>query len=139
MAEYATLWQNWKAYIKPFDNREYQPPALYRIERRATGWFTHYTKPAGEVVADNHDLEFRITRVRRGGSVQIVQIKNAYNFVYDIGDIARLAKPGENAYEILKTEKRNDVSTMTIKFYEVVVDTTRRLPKLEEISEGARA
>lgn len=130
--------QNWKRLMRPNKDENYTPPRFYRIEQKSTGWFTQYPKrPDGERM-DTGDLEFRVTSVSAIGDTRQFMVDDTFFLRYNLSQVVAIAPKLANAYTIEDVSDRDErgLTTVTVQFYQADIDTSRRLPRPDEIKQN---
>lgn len=116
------------------------PRGFWHLVQIGDRFFTDYPKQGERM--DNHEPEFRVTEIKEvsAGPRQFRTTIGGHHgfFKYGIGEVRRIAPRGANAYTVgeVSIEWRGGNPThhvAPVTFYQVEVDTTRRLVRGEEI------
>jgi hypothetical protein len=131
------LARDWQRLMRPNEDALYVPPRLYHLARKASGWFTEYPKPPTGERMDSGDIEFRVRGVSHVGGQRQFKVDAMFFLRYNLSQVVALAPDGANAYEIVEVSRRDSdgLTTVTVQFYEVDVDTSQRLPRTNEIKQ----
>lgn len=131
------LRREWRRFASPNEDAAYIPPRLHLLEHTAGEWFTRYPKYSDGERMDESDVEFHVNSVRPLGDPQQFKTDDDFFLRYNLSQVIALAIPGANAYEItdLSTKDSAGFTTVTVQFYEAVVDISQRLPRVKEIKQ----
>lgn len=129
--------EHWKHFMQPVEEG-YVPITPYLLKSYGHGeWFACYPKkyPDDECM-DEGDVEFRVSSVKRVGVDSAFTTDESFFLRYKLAQVKALMPRGANAYKIvdISGKDRNGLTTVTVRFYEADVDTSRRLPRTDEIA-----
>lgn len=128
--------EHWEHFMQPVEEG-YVPVTPYLLEYASGEWFALYPKefPKGQCI-DDGDVEFHVRSVKRVGDDGRFTTDEMFFLRYKLAQVRALMPLGANAYEIVEiSEKdRNGLTIVTVRFYEADVDTSRRLPRTDEIA-----
>lgn len=135
---YFMIRDDWERFMRPVSH-EVDPITPYRIERLNGEWFTHYPKASPEEACmDSGDLQYRVRSVRPIGTGRF-DVKEMFFLRYPLSKVREIMPDGANAYEVVRVGSKggDGVTPVTVQFYEADVDTSRSLPRADEL-ESAR-
>jgi hypothetical protein len=130
--------QQWQRFMVPNNVGVYFPPRLYLLEKVGNEWFTRYAKPIDVSSMDSGDIEFRVRSITPVGEDGQFQVDEDFFLRYDIGQVLAIAPDGANAYEIVDytSPDSKGITTVTVRFFQAVVDISQRLPRFDEIKQN---
>ena len=85
---------------------------------------------------DDGDVEFHVRSLKRVGEDGSFTTDEMFFLRYKLAQVQALMPKEANAYEIVNIsgKDRNGLTTVTVRFYKADVDTSRRLPRTDEIA-----
>ena len=131
---YDMIRDDWERFMRPVSH-ETEPITPYRIERLNGKWFTRYPKASPEEACmDSGDLQYRVRSVRPVGTGRF-EVKEMFFLRYPISAVREIIPDGANAYEVVRIcPKAGDGTTpVIVQFYQADVDTSRSLPRADEL------
>lgn len=131
------LRRDWPRFMRPNNDEAYTPPQLFLVEQMNGEWFTYYPKPADKMSPDSADIEFHVRSVEEVGELGQFQVKEDFFLYYRLSQIIAIAPRGVNAYKIVDSSQKDSGghTTVTVRFYRADVDTSQRLPWVQEIKQ----
>ena len=132
------LRRRWQQLMQPADDTDYIPPRLYLLEESDGEWFTRYSKQSGHEQMDDSDVEFHVRTARMIDVQRQFTVDEDFFLRYDLARVIALAPAGVNAYIITEISSKDSLghTTVTVQFYKADVDTSQRLPRVEEIKQN---
>lgn len=130
------LHEHWEHFLEPVDDG-YVPIEPFLLEETDAGWFTCYPKQfPNDYCMDDGDIEFRVLSVERVGEDGSFMTDDDFFLRYKLSQISDIMPRTANAYEITEISRRDSrgFTTVTVRFYHVEVDTSKRLPKADNLA-----
>lgn len=129
-----TVTNHWQQLLAPV--QEVAEFEFGRLIELGSEWFTHYSKEGNAM--DSGEPEYKVLEMEElfDGPETFTTTTGAYIgfFKYEMNEVRKIAPAGANAYSFPGEIELGGAGHITpIRFYRVVVDTTRRLPHKEEV------
>mgnify|MGYP001182661106 CR=1 FL=1 len=128
--------EHWKCFMQSVEEG-HTPVLPYLLEHTRGEWFTHYPKklPGGHCM-DDGNTEFHVRSATCVGGDGYFTIDEPFFLRYKLAQVRRIMPREANAYEILDVsgKDRDGLTTVRVRFYVADVDTSRRLPRAEELA-----
>lgn len=128
--------EHWEHFMSPVEEG-YAPITPYLLKYAHDEWFACYPKKfPNDQCMDDGDVEFHVRSVRRLGDDGRFTTDEMFFLRYELAQVQALMPKEANAYEIvdISGKDQNGLTTVTVRFYEADVDTSRRLPRTDEIA-----
>lgn len=128
--------EHWEHFMQPVEEG-YAPITPYLLKYAHNEWFACYPKKfPNDQCMDDGDVEFHVRSVRRLGDDDRFTTDEMFFLRYKLAQVQALMPKEANAYEIINIsgKDRNGLTTVTVRFYKADVDTSRRLPRTDEIA-----
>lgn len=135
---YDMIRSDWERFMRPVSH-EVDPITPYRVELLNGEWFTRYPKASPEEACmDSGDLQHHVRSVRLVGTGRF-DVDEMFFLRYPLSKVRGIMPDGANAYEIVRVGSKggDGITPVTVQFYEADVDTSRSLPRADEL-ESAR-
>lgn len=135
---YFMIRSDWERFMRPV-SKDIEPILPYRIELVNGEWFTRYPKASPEEACmDSSDLQHHVRSLRLIGTGRF-DVKEMFFLRYPLSKVREIMPDGANAYEIVRVGSKggDGITPVTVQFYEADVDTSRSLPREDEL-ESAR-
>jgi hypothetical protein len=128
--------KHWQHFLEPVDDG-YVPITPFKITRFDGEWFACYPKKRpDDACMDEGDPEFHVCSVERVGDKGAFKVDEYFFLRYTLEQVRGIMPRGANAYEIVDISEKdsNGLTTVAVQFYVADVDTSRRLPRTDEIA-----
>lgn len=101
--------------------------------------FTHYPKVSlKEPCMDSSDMEYLVKSCTPVGEYKTFMVDDDFFLRYTLDQVCRIKPRGANAYRIVNIGRRHEhkpgYTLVTVQFFMADIDTSRRVPRAEEIS-----
>jgi len=131
-----TIHEHWEHFMQPVEEG-YAPITPYLLKYAHDEWFACYPKKfPNDQCMDDGDVEFHVRSLKRVGEDGSFTTDEMFFLRYKLAQVRALMPREANAYEIVNIsgKDRNGLTTVTVRFYKADVDTSRRLPRTDEIA-----
>ena len=131
-----TIHEHWEHFMQPVE-KGYAPITPYLLKYAHDEWFACYPKKCpNDQCMDDGDVEFHVRSLKRVGEDGSFTTDEMFFLRYKLAQVRALMSREANAYEIVNIsgKDRNGLTTVTVRFYKADVDTSRRLPRTDEIA-----
>lgn len=128
--------EHWEHFMQTVEEG-YVPITPYLLKYAHGEWFACYPKKLpNDQCMDDGDVEFHVRSLKRVGEDGSFTTDEMFFLRYKLAQVRALMPKGANAYEIvdISGKDRNGLTTVTVRFYKADVDTSRRLPRTDEIA-----
>ena len=128
--------EHWEHFMQPVEDG-YVPTTPYLLKLAGNEVFACYPKkyPNDECM-DEGDFEFHAHSAQQVGELRSFTTDDMFFLRYNLAQVRALMPKEANAYVVVNVSNKdsNGLTTVTVRFYDADVDTSRRLPRTDEIA-----
>ena len=130
--------EHWEYFMQPVEEG-YAPITPYLLKYAHGEWFACYPKKyPNDQCMDDGDVEFHVRSLKRVGEDGSFTTDEMFSLRYKLAQVQALMPKEANAYEIVNISGKDrnglGLTTVTVRFYKADVDTSRRLPRTDEVA-----